>query len=232
MTKRKHETVVELKADPEAVWKAIAEAEGLKRWFALDARLDGGTVWVSWGPEMEGPFGVVRAIEPPRRLLWGDQREGGELATEFLIEGEAGRTTLRIVASGFDGANWEDEFEGTKNGWALFGAQLRHALERHPGQPRAALIVSARADAPRAAVWPRLLAALGEPPGPVVLRIDEAALAFVVPELGDGLVAIELCPSRGGTYLSATVGAFGENPPREALAAWRDRLEHALATVD
>lgn len=228
MTKRKHETVVELRADPEVVWKALTEAEGLKRWFALDARLDGGTLWVSWGPEMEGPFGAAREIEPLRRLSWGDTSEGGGLATEFLLEGRAGQTTLRIVASGFDGESWEDEFEGTKSGWALFGAQLRHALERHPGQPRAALIVSARSDAPRAAVWPRVLAALGELPGPVALRIEEAALAFVVPELGDGLVAIELGPSRGGTFLSATVGAFGDHPPRDALAAWRDRLAHVV----
>ncbi len=230
MTKRKHETVVELRVDPETVWRAIAEADGLKRWFALDARLDGATVWVSWGPDMEGPFSVVRETEPPRRLVWADSREGVEMVTEFLLDGNHGRTTLRIVTSGFDGAVWDDEYEGTKNGWSLFGAQLRHALERHPGQPRAAHMVSRRVDAPPAEVWPRLLAALGDLPGPVFLRIDEAALAFVVPELGDGMVAIELGPSRGGTYVSATVGAFGASPPHAALVAWRERLAHALST--
>ncbi|HKA91729.1 MAG TPA: SRPBCC domain-containing protein [Haliangiales bacterium] len=230
MTRRKHETIVELRVDPETVWNAIAEAEGLKRWFALDARLDGGKVWVSWGPEMEGDLGVVREVEPPRRLVWANAREGVEMATEFILEGTKGRTTLRIVASGFDGAEWDDEYEATKNGWRLFGVQLRHALERHPGQPRAAHLVGGPVAAPRGEAWRRLLAALGDPPGPVVHRIDEAALAFVVPELGDGLVAIELAPAKGGTYVSATVGAFGADPPRQALAAWRDRLTYAMPT--
>jgi len=42
-----------VRASAEAIWKALSEAEGLRRWFPLDARMkpvEGGTIWLStWG---------------------------------------------------------------------------------------------------------------------------------------------------------------------------------------
>jgi len=228
---RRHETRVELEADPETVWKEIAEAEGLKRWFALDARLDGKTVWVSWGPEMEGSFGEMREIEPPRRLVWADNsRTGVELVTEFLLEGSGGRTTLRIVASGFDGEGWENEYEGTRRGWRVFGTQLKHSIERHPGQPRLAMMVMGRPGAPSAEAWRRIRDAVGEP-GPVAESTPGESMSFVLPDLGDGFLAIEVGPGEGSCGFSATVSAYGPNASREAVAAWRDRMAAILQAL-
>ena len=226
---RKHETRVELRADPETVWKEIAEAEGLKRWFALDARFDGKTVWVSWGPGMEAPFGEMRDIDPPRRLVWGDDSPTG-LVTEFLLEGSGGRTTLRIIASGFDGEGWENEYEATRRGWRVLATQLKHSLERHPGQPRLAMMVMGKPAIPSSEVWLRIRDALGEP-GPVAESTPGESMSFVLPDLGDGLLAIEVGPGEGSCGMSATVSAYGPNPPREAVVAWSDRMAAILQTL-
>ena len=54
---RSHETLIEINAPPDVVWKAIAEAEGITRWFVPFARVEpgvGGTIWLSWGEGIEG----------------------------------------------------------------------------------------------------------------------------------------------------------------------------------
>ena len=43
-----------------------------------------------------------------------------EIATEYELERDAGKTTLRLVHSGFgDGAEWDDLFDATRAGWAF-----------------------------------------------------------------------------------------------------------------
>jgi uncharacterized protein YndB with AHSA1/START domain len=59
---RCHETVIEIAAPAELVWKAISEADEIMRWFAPQAKVEagpdgnlaGGTMWLSWGPGVEG----------------------------------------------------------------------------------------------------------------------------------------------------------------------------------
>ena len=41
-----------IRQPPDIVWKALAEAEELARWFPLEARVTpgvGGSIWLSWG---------------------------------------------------------------------------------------------------------------------------------------------------------------------------------------
>jgi len=53
-----------VRASAEAIWKALSEAEGLRRWFPLDARMkpvEGGTIWLStWGL----PDAALRPLRP------------------------------------------------------------------------------------------------------------------------------------------------------------------------
>jgi uncharacterized protein YndB with AHSA1/START domain len=229
MSKRKHETRVELLADPETVWKEVATAEGLKHWFALDARDDPDALWISWGPGMEGAFAKVASADPPRRLVWADSR-GGDLLTEFIIEGEGGggKTTLRIVASGFDdGEQWDNEFEGTRRGWRVFGSLLKHAVERHPGQPRLAMMVMRQPKLAPEQIWEQIRAGLGDP-GPVAESTPGETMSFVLPDLDDGFLAIEVGPGGSSCSLSATVCAYGPHASRDAVTAWLARVARIL----
>jgi uncharacterized protein YndB with AHSA1/START domain len=139
---RQYETVVEIAAPAAAVWRALTEAEDLMRWFAPQARVTpgaGGQIWMSWGGAAEGSS-RIEIWEPEKRLR--ALREGGDsaapqVAVDYFIEAAAGgRTVLRLVQSGFGaGAEWDDEFEGSRRGWPIFFACLKHDLERHRGEP-------------------------------------------------------------------------------------------------
>lgn len=141
---RSHENEIEIAAPPADVWKALTEGEELTRWFAVAAAVEpgeGGAWKVSWDESSLAEYGRIGAWEPTRRLRLVHQRtRGGETLTliddfELVALDGGARTRLRVVSSGFGSdASWDDEFEGTKNGWAVFIRNLRHYLEHHRGQ--------------------------------------------------------------------------------------------------
>ena len=54
---RKFESEIEIAASAQTVWAALTEADGIRGWFAPEARVTPGvhgSVWASWGPGMEG----------------------------------------------------------------------------------------------------------------------------------------------------------------------------------
>lgn len=171
---RKIDKKVEIDASIEAVWKALTDAEELMRWFPLDARSNpgpGGTIWYSWGPPYEGES-QIEIWDPPRRLRlksdWGHgESEKGradleQVAMDFTLESEGGKTILRLVHSGFDaGADWDDEFDGTNRGWELEFLGLKHYLERHAGRNRKAVWARTKVELSREEVWQRLTGAGG-----------------------------------------------------------------------
>lgn len=152
---RSFEVSIEIDAPPNEVWKAIAEADGIVRWFAPEARVEpgqGGSIFVSWGPGMEGTYtietwrqdehlclteyratpyncsGDAPAAEPepvPRRI-----------AVDYYLEAKAGGgTILRLVQSGFgNSASWDQEMESTKRGWPTFFRVMKHGIEFHPNE--------------------------------------------------------------------------------------------------
>ncbi len=75
---------VEIDAPIEQVWEAVSTAEGLKRWYPLDARVDagpdgkmvGGKMMASFGPGMEGTATIL-AWEPNRRYRIYEGGPGG-----------------------------------------------------------------------------------------------------------------------------------------------------------
>jgi hypothetical protein len=64
---RSHETIIDMKATPEEVFRAITEPEQIVKWFAPESRVDprvGGEYFVSWDPGMEGGGSIISAWDP------------------------------------------------------------------------------------------------------------------------------------------------------------------------
>jgi uncharacterized protein YndB with AHSA1/START domain len=101
---RSHEERVALDASPEVVWRAIADAEELVRWF--DAKVtpgEGGSISLSWGEFWSGTS-AIEVWQPNRRLRTVERRQDStgrvvEIAVDYIIEGHGGQTVLRVVHS-------------------------------------------------------------------------------------------------------------------------------------
>lgn len=144
---KSHENIIDIKATPEQVFRAITEASEIAKWFAPIARVDprvGGEYFFSWGPGMEGST-TITAWDPythfgtcsERSITYGstgkpvDTGVVRSMAVDYYIEAVGdGVTRLRLVQSGFGPeAAWNDEFESTKTGWADFLKKLKEILE-------------------------------------------------------------------------------------------------------
>lgn len=149
---RRIDTTVEIRATPEAVWRAFTDAVELTRWFPLDAQVTpgtGGRIKWSWGPPIESEA-TIQAWEPGQRLLLLEQTALGDHVTpeearqapgrliEITLSAREGSTVLRLVHSGFgEEADWENElYDGVLRGWTFELRALRHYLETHPGERR------------------------------------------------------------------------------------------------
>ena len=156
------EVEVEVDAPPDVVWRALTDAEELRRWFPLDARVtpgEGGRVWISWGPGMEGEA-PIHAWDPPRRFGWTEGQEGQpvRIAVDFHLEGRGGRTVVRLVQSGFGAsADWDEYYDAVEGGWTYFLFNLRWYLERHRGTPRDLVWVRRPTTLPVPEAWERVL---------------------------------------------------------------------------
>jgi uncharacterized protein YndB with AHSA1/START domain len=89
-------------AEPEEVWRALTEPDGLAGWFAEDAELElepGGELRLrlSDGEERQGFFDQ---IEPPRRLgFWWSREDGESTRIEFTLEPCEAGTLVRVEES-------------------------------------------------------------------------------------------------------------------------------------
>jgi uncharacterized protein YndB with AHSA1/START domain len=145
---RSQEVIIEIKATPEEVFRAVTEPEGIVKWFGPEARVDprvGGEYCVSWGPGMEIKS-TISAYDPfthfggyrERSTAYGPggkQVETGvarKIAVDYYIEAIGdGMTRLRLVQSGFGPeAAWDDEISSITKGWAEFLGKLKEVLER------------------------------------------------------------------------------------------------------
>lgn len=163
--KRKVEVEIEVDAPVEAVWKALTDAQELANWFPLAARVKpgkGGSIWLSWGPPVEGE-GRIEQWDPPRRLGWVETAfKEKSLAVDFHLEARGGRTLLRLVHSGFErGADWDDMYDSVFCGWHFELRSLRHYLELHHGRKREVVWVRRRFACSIEEAWRRLLGGEG-----------------------------------------------------------------------
>lgn len=168
---------LELHADPDAVWQAVATGPGISCWFyptELEPRAGGAIVQRFDGGAEER--GRVTAYEPGRRLTYGASQpgpdshaaeehaaEGHTQAFEFLLEARAGGSTvLRFIHSGFStDARFDDEYGTVDNGWDLFFGILAAYVEHFAGQPGASAQAMAQHAGPGQDAWARLAAGLG-----------------------------------------------------------------------
>ncbi len=176
-TTRAVEAEIEIDAPPEVVWRALTDARELERWFPLEARVEpgeGGSVFMSWKNEYQGDSRIT-VWEPGRHLqiTWGFSDDENALTqfTDFWLEGEKGRTVLRVVTSGFpNDPSWDEWYEGTRQGWAYELASLKRYLERHPGRDRQVVYLRRRVNLSTEEAWDRLFGAGGLPARPLDSR--------------------------------------------------------------
>lgn len=158
--RRRVELTTQLDADVSIVWKALTAAEELKRWFPLDASVKpglNGEVQLSWGDYHTWKFRIQEVVEhkylkmvyehgnefpeqDPDKRHPGQQIPGDPalLALEYFLETEKGRTSLRLVHSGFGpDTNWDEEYDSVNRGWHSEMQSLKHYLEHHLGKDRA-----------------------------------------------------------------------------------------------
>lgn len=257
MTERKYDRQVTIDAPPEAVWKALTDGAEVERWFSFQAKVDarvGGKVWLSWGPECEGTA-TLEVCEPNRRLRWKDdaplstneQGQALRVATEYQLEGQGGRTKLRIVTSGFGASGWDDEFDSISRGWDVFLRGLAHYVERHQGTPRRLAFAQAMFEGELTDAWARLFSPRGlgsiaqaregaeyslvtasgrRLSGLVQVWNPPKDLAVTIRELNDAHLWVELTPWGESHAAKLTLSAFGvdERLVKELETEWRALL--------
>jgi uncharacterized protein YndB with AHSA1/START domain len=265
-TTRKVEAGVTIEAPPEAVWRAVSEAQELVRWFPSEARVApgaGGSVRIAWDGNWQSDS-RIEIWEPPRRLRTvASQRPfdaGGQplesasplpIAIDYEIEGEGARARLRLVHSGFGrGAEWDDEIEGVRRGWAFELRGLKHYLERQRGRERHAAWLFRTSSLPEAVAWARLCAgylgerdvAAGRAGDAFALRTSdghELAGRVLLAEpwgwlgtlegWGDGLFRASVDTLGGRVLIHLGLQTWSE--PAERVAEFRCRAAAALATL-
>jgi uncharacterized protein YndB with AHSA1/START domain len=143
---RSHETVVDMKAAPEEVFRAVTDPEQIVKWFCSESRVEprvGGEYFFSWGGGMDGSS-TISAWEPGKHFgTWSERSmayssqgavETGvvqKMCVDYYMEPVGGGLTrLRLVQSGFGPeAAWDAEFADTKTGWADFLEKLKALFE-------------------------------------------------------------------------------------------------------
>src|SRR5262245_56076946 len=173
MTEKKTRDIhlsVDLDASPEDVFRAVAEGTELAKWLAPEARStppEGGkkgSVWISWGEGMSAEH-EIEIYDPPKRIRHPSGQSGtkAQLYAEWTVEpGKGGKTTLRLVHSGFSAsADWDEEYDAHKRGWELMLQNLRHYFARHAHEPAAHLPFMSNVESPRGSLWKALLGTLG-----------------------------------------------------------------------
>jgi uncharacterized protein YndB with AHSA1/START domain len=171
---RSFSTSIDINATPDDVWRALTEAGELMRWFPLQARVSpgkGGSMFWGWDDHWAWES-EIDAWDPGARLRLVERRPAFDvngkpidgpallLAMEFTIEAHEGKTTLRMVHSGFgEGAKWDDELDSVSAGWQYELRGLRHYLEHHKGRDRHHASVHRVTSVDTKQVWTRLLGA-------------------------------------------------------------------------
>jgi uncharacterized protein YndB with AHSA1/START domain len=102
--------VIEFRASPEEVWRALTRPDHLERWFGAKAEIDlraGGALRFAW-PDGTTRRGLVESTRAPEYLAfrWRAIRQSPEglsagpaTRVEFFIEGVAAGTRLTLVES-------------------------------------------------------------------------------------------------------------------------------------
>jgi uncharacterized protein YndB with AHSA1/START domain len=134
-------------ATPEQAYDAWADPEKIAHWFpdrAEGKAEPGATItWIFEKFNYRIPYEVLIA-QPAEKfaIQWNPPPGMNAGVLEVTISKEGGETVIRLVNSGFrEGAEWNEEFEGTDSGWRMALALLKHYLENYYGTSRASFLV-------------------------------------------------------------------------------------------
>lgn len=221
------EFTVDLPTDPDTLWRLLTDPAGIAQWFAPQVEGSGepgGTLTFSWGPEMRWSTKVALA-ERGRLVRWQDDAQqlpgtSAPMVIEWQISPGPGGTRLRLVNSGFgDGADWDDMYDGTKEGWTFFMWHLLETVRHHLRQQRTVVSERRPSSLTREALGARLFGPDGlslTPARPdagsaAQMSLDGRPRRFEVqrarlptnlfgkfPELGGAVLLIEMEPGRTG----------------------------------
>jgi uncharacterized protein YndB with AHSA1/START domain len=203
-----------LDGTPEEVWKLLSTADGITRWFAPEARAGDGKVWISWGPGMEGE-GTVHLSEPGKSFGWIENGPHPK-TVEFYLEGEGGKTKLRLVQSGLgEGSDFDAEYDAVNGGWRTFIGAMAHGLRHHPRSPHQQVAKMTMVKGKREDIVAKASTVLGFPMHLQALAVG-AQFAAELPGLGR-IEGERLDPDKAGYFLltldnwdKSAVGLFFE----------------------
>lgn len=167
--RRSMQVEFEVPGTPEEVWNAIGTARGISSWFVPTTFEEQNgkpvAVTIHFGPGVE-PRSAITAYEPPR--MYATQADGWmpgspPIASEWSVEAKGGGVcVVRIVQSLFAStADWDDQLEAAKGGFASFLEILRIYLTHFRGQPATFMKWTGSGHGTEAEAWDTFTKALG-----------------------------------------------------------------------
>jgi uncharacterized protein YndB with AHSA1/START domain len=143
---------IRTKATPQQAYDAWADPEKIAHWFpdrAEGKAEPGATItWVFEKFNYRIPYEVLIA-QPAEKfaIRWNPPPGMSAGILEVTISKEGGETVIKLVNSGFrEGAEWNEEFEGTDSGWRMALALLKHYLENYFGISRSSFLAMKSAE--------------------------------------------------------------------------------------
>jgi uncharacterized protein YndB with AHSA1/START domain len=243
-----NETRVEIDAPIEEVWKALTEAKQIARWFAPTMTVEpgaGGSITADWGPGLEWK-NAIEVWEPNRHLRLVETRdhfigaspteekmEPCRLVQDYYLEGQGGKTVLRMVHSGFGtSANWIQEYEGTRDGWAQCFLRLKHLIERHKNDTVHNLFLTAVCYGIDGLLAIRKIEEAAPKPFDVTLR-GKHSIAGFLPDSNDSIVSISAQPSAMGSvaYVEFTLYGLDDTKAKTIETNWKNKLTQLFPAV-
>lgn len=230
-SERRFEMSLEIAAERSQVWKAIAEADHVSRWFAPDVDMEtraGGDVRWSWRGLHDWPLTVEQVREGEfLRMRYASSVATDDGAAPLFVDwelsGSGGTTTLRLVHHGFGPeAEFDAEYDGISQGWPVELRSLRNYVENHFGQTRRLAWSLAGIDLDLDEAWRRLSGPDGLGCGADVQALSEGdAFEFTTAD-GDRFAGHVLCAfprelsgrltSHGDAFLRVGVEVCGGSP--------------------
>jgi uncharacterized protein YndB with AHSA1/START domain len=132
------ELTTEIEASPEAVFRALVDADELVRWFPSGAQSDprtGGSFEYRYefdqDPSRNHTYsGEYSDVRPNERVAYPWNGKLGTTQVEFRLEPAGGSTKVTLRHSGWGtGADWDESLEMHRQGWGFFLGNLKSYLE-------------------------------------------------------------------------------------------------------
>jgi uncharacterized protein YndB with AHSA1/START domain len=132
------ELSTDIDASPEAVFRALVDADELVRWFPSGAESDartGGSFEYRYefdqDPSRNHTYsGEYTDVTPNERVAYPWNGKLGTTQVEFGLEPAGGGTRVTLRHSGWGtGSDWDESLEMHRQGWGFFLSNLKSYLE-------------------------------------------------------------------------------------------------------